>query len=239
MAHISRKELKKDEVRETFAHGAEALLSHQQLTMYLVAAAMVIALGFFGWKTYNERQTVRASAMFDDAERDFLARVVTPGEPKQPGEVTYSDEKTKFSDAAKKFEAVAAKYPSTRPGLLAKYYEALSLERLDKNDDATKLLQELADTRNDEFAAMAKLELAALEDRTDHPDEAARLYQQLLAKPTVLVSKPVVLLALAEHFSQKNPSEAAKYFGQIKSEFPGTPIAQQADQELALLPGKS
>ena len=55
----------------------------------------------------------------------------------------------------------------------------------------------------------------------------------------MLVPKPVVLLGFAEHYSQTNPSQAAKYYSQIKSEFPGTPIATQADQELALLPGKS
>ena len=48
MAHISRKELKKDELRDTLAQGAEAVLSHQSLTLYIVIAAAVIALGFFG-----------------------------------------------------------------------------------------------------------------------------------------------------------------------------------------------
>ena len=60
--HISRKELKKDEVRETFAQGAEAVLSHQKLTIYLLAVAIVLALGVFGWKTYSERQTVKHCA---------------------------------------------------------------------------------------------------------------------------------------------------------------------------------
>jgi len=56
----------------------------------------------------------------------------------------------------------------------------------------------------------------------------------------VLVAKPVVMLALAEHYRDKNPTEAAKLFNQIKSEYPNeTGIVQQADQELALLPGKS
>ncbi len=45
LAHISRKELKKDEVRETFAHGAEAVMLHQQLTMWLVIAALAIGRG--------------------------------------------------------------------------------------------------------------------------------------------------------------------------------------------------
>jgi predicted negative regulator of RcsB-dependent stress response len=239
LAHISRKELKKDELRETFAHGAEAVRSHQQLASYIVIAAVVIAAGFYGWKTYTERQTVKASAAFDEAAKDFQARIIAPGEQTQPGEVTYSDEKVKYSNSSKKFSDVAAQYPRTRPGQLAKYYEALSLERLDKNDDAKKLLQGLIDSSDDEFASLARLELASFYDHTNQPDEAAKLYQQLLAKPTVLVPKPVVLLALAEHYAQKNPTEAAKYFGQIKTDYPGTPIAQQAEQELALLPGKS
>jgi TolA-binding protein len=71
------------------------------------------------------------------------------------------------------------------------------------------------------------------------PDEAVKIYQQLMAKPAVLVPRPVVMLALAQHYSQKNPVEAAKLYSQIKTEYPDTPIAEQADQELALLPGKS
>ena len=239
MAHISRKELRTDEVRETFAHGAEALLSHKQFTIWVAGIAIVAALSFYGWRAHTQRQTARASAAFDGAMRDFQARIVTPGDAPQPGELTYADEKVKFQDAAKKFGSVADSYPRTRPGQLAEYYEALSLEKLGKHDDAKKLLEELANSNDEEFAAMARLELAGLSDRTGHPDQAVKLYQQLMDKPTVLVPKPVVLLALAEHYGQKNPSEAAKLYGQIKSEYPGTPIAQQAEQELALLPGQS
>ena len=172
LAHISRKELKKDEVRETFAHGAEAVMLHQQLTMWLVIAALAIGLGIFGWKTYSERQTVRASAAFDDAMKVFQARTISPGEPTQPGELTYTDDKVKFADAARKFGDVASKYSRTRPGQLAKYYEGLSFERIGKNDDAKKLFQDVASSGDDEFAAMAKLELASLDDSIGQHDEA-------------------------------------------------------------------
>jgi predicted negative regulator of RcsB-dependent stress response len=239
LAHISRKELKKDEVRETLAHGAQAVLSHQQFTVYLLIAAVLAALGAFGWRTYVQRQTVKASAAFDDAMKIFQARVLASGETPQPGELTYKDERMKFSESAKKFADVAAKFPRTQPGRLAGYFEALSLEKLDKNDDAKKLLRGLAGGGDEELAAMARFALAQLDDRTGEADEAVKLYRQLIAKPTVLVPKPVVMLALAEHYHQKDPSEAAKLYGQIKSDYPDTPIAQQADQELALLPGKS
>jgi predicted negative regulator of RcsB-dependent stress response len=237
--HISRKELKKDEVRETLAHGAEAVLSHQQLTTYILIAAIVIGLGVFGWKTYAERQTVKASATFDDAMKVFQARVLAAGETPEPGEVTYADERTKFSDAAQKFGDIAAKYPRTHPGQLASYYAALSLERLGKASDAKRWLQGLADSGDEEFSAKARFELAQLNDRTGQGDEAVKLYRQLIAKPAILVPKPIVMLALAEHYRQKDPSQAARLYGQIQAEYPNTPIAEQAEQELALLPGKT
>jgi TolA-binding protein len=169
----------------------------------------------------------------------FQSRLRAPGEPTVPGEVTYVDEKNKYTDAALKFGAVAMKYPRTRPGQLSSYYAALSLERVGKNDDARKWLQGLADSNSEDFSAMARFELAQLADRMGQPDEAVKIYQQLMAKPTVLVPKPTVMLALAEHYGQKNPIEAAKLYSQIKAEYPDTPIAEQADQELALLPGKT
>ncbi len=42
---------------------------------------------------------------------------------------------------------------------------------------------------NDDFAAMARFELAQLYDRTGQADQAVKLYQQLIAKPAVLVPK--------------------------------------------------
>ena len=47
------------------------------------------------------------------------------------------------------------------------------------------------------------------------------------------------MLALADHYGQKNPTEAAKLYTQIKTDYPDTAIAEQADQGLSLLPGKS
>ncbi len=234
--HISRRDLKKDEVRDTFERGAEAVLSHQQLTLYLLIAAIVVAVGVFGWRMYTERQTVKAFAAYDDAMKIFQAPV---GVPPAPGELTYSDATKKFTDAEQKFSDLAKKYPHTRAAELARYYSALSFEKLDKNAEAKALLQGLTGSGDEEVAAMAKFELAGLDDRMGQGDDAVKLYQALIAKPTVLVPKPVVMFALANHYAEKNPTEAAKLYSQIKSDYPDTPIAEQADQALSLLPGKS
>jgi len=234
--HIPRRELKKDEVRETIAHGAEALLSHQQFTIYVVIAAAVIALGIFGWRTYSEHQTVKAFADFDAAMKVFQTPV---GPPTAPGETTYPDDTKKYTEANQKFSEVASKYPHTRAGQLAAYYVALTLDKLGKYDDAKKRLQTISGSSDQDVASMAQFELASLDDRTGQSDEAAKIYQQLIAKPTVLVPKGLVMLALADHYSTKNPSQAADLYKQIKADYPDTPLAQQADQGLALLPGKS
>ncbi len=236
MAHITRKELKKDAVRDTFAYGADALLTHQSQTLYLIIAAIIVALGVFGWRTYTQRQTIKASAGFDAAMAVFQAPV---GAPPSPGVTTYPDQTKKFTEAESKFAAVASKYSRTRAGELARYYQALSLEKMGKESDAKKSLQSLASSRDSDVSSLAQFELAGIDDSTGHGDDAVVLYKHLLANPTVLVPKPVVMLTLAQHYGTKNPSEAAALYGQIKKEYPDTPIAEQADEALALLPSKS
>ncbi|HXN20834.1 MAG TPA: tetratricopeptide repeat protein [Candidatus Binatus sp.] len=235
---LTRRELKTDEVRDTLVQGAGLVFDHQAITFLVLILGVVIALGIFGWKTYAERQTVKAAAAYDDAMKVFDARIRSPLEPQQPGELSYTDEKNKYTESVRKFEDVASKYARTRPGQLASYYEAISQERLGNNDAAKKLLQNLADSGDEDFAAMARFELAQLDDRLGQGDEAVNLYKKLIAKPAVLVPKPVVMLALAQHYTASNPAEASKLYAQIKSEYPDTPMAEQADQELSLLPGK-
>ena len=234
--HIPRKQLKKDEFRETLAHGAEAIRSHERLVVLLVLLAGAIGLAVWSWYLYSERQTVKAFAGFDAAMKVFQAPV---GAPAGPGVTTYPDDNRKFTEANQKFSEVASKYSHTRAGVLASYYSALSLEKLQRNDEAKKRLQGLANSSDAEIAAMAKFELAGLDDRMGQSDEAVRLYQELIAKPATLVPKAVTMLALADHYSAKNPSEAAKLYNQIKADYPDTPMAQEADQALSLLPGKS
>ena len=239
--HISRKELKTDEFRETLAHGAEAVLSHQQLAIYVVAAIAVVALAIFGWRFYAERQTVKAAAAYDDAMKVFKARIRAAGEPaSDPNEPTYVDEKNKYDDADKKFEAVSKEYPRTRPGQISAYYAALCLEHLNRDADAAKWLDQVTHSGDTDFVSLARLELAQLDDRNSKAADAEKIYQDLVAHPSVFVSKPVALMAFADHYRQaKNFTEAAKLYNEIKTEFPDSNLAQQAGQQLDLITPKS
>jgi tetratricopeptide (TPR) repeat protein len=238
--HISRQELKTNQFQDALSHGAEVVLSHKLTLVYVVIAALIIGGGIFGWRIYAQRQSVKAEAAFSDAMQTYQAVVVGPGQPPQPNEISYSDESKKFQDALKKFQVVAKDYPRTHIGELAQYYRALCEEHLGQNAQAISSLMQPEKSSDHDFAAMARFELAEIYDKTGKSQQAVQLYNELLQNPSVLVPKPVVLLALAAHYQQSNPAQAVKLYQQIKTEYPDTTAADQADQQLALLPsGKS
>jgi TolA-binding protein len=236
---ISRKELKRDEFRDSIVHGAEAVATHQKTAWSVGGAILVVALGIFGWRFYTQRQTVTAEAGLGDALKTYEARIATPSEPAAPGEMTFGDEKTRDIDSEHKFSDVAARYPRTRPGLMARYYDALCLESLGSNDAAENDLKAVAGGSDPDFAALARYQLAQFYDRNGRGAEAVALYQQLENTPSVLVPKALVLLSLADHYAASDPAQAAKLYNQIKTDYSGTPAADQADERLELLNAKS
>jgi predicted negative regulator of RcsB-dependent stress response len=235
--HILRKDLKKDEIRETFVHGVESVASHQQMLWMVVSAALVVALAVFGWNSYTQRQTAKAAAALDDAMKIFQARIRAAGEPAEPGELTYIDEKNKAADSERKFLEVASQHGRTRPGQVARYYAALSEIQLKNFADAEKNLKQLDSGTDENLAGLARFQLAAVYDQEGNTSQAVDLYKQLSDKPTVFVPRPLVLLTLADHYRKTDPVQAAKLYNQVKQEFPDA--ADQADQGLELLDAKS
>ena len=235
--HILRKDLKKDEIRDKFVHGVESVASHQQALWLVIAAALVAALAVFGWNSYAQRQTAKASAALDDAMKIFQARIRTAGEPADPAEVTYLDEKNKYTDAEKKFVAVASQYGRTKPGQMARYYAALSEVQLKQYGEAEKNLNQVVSGGDESLASLAKFQLAGVYLQENKGPQAADLYKQLSDKPSVFVPKPMAMLALADYYRKTDPAQATKLYNQIKLEFPDAAAA--ADEGLDLLNSKT
>src|SRR5208337_591939 len=129
--------------------------------------------------------TMKAAAELDSAMKIYQAQVKdanTPPEPPVPGEVTYQDSTTKYTDAEKQFADISARYPHTRPGLEAGYYDALCNVQLNKNDQAERELKVLASGSDQDFAGLADYQLALLYDKTGRGPQAAALYQKLVDK---------------------------------------------------------
>jgi TolA-binding protein len=237
--HILRKELKRDEFRETMIHGAESVMTHQKGLYRVLAGVVVVAILGFGWLYYSNRQTAKAATGFDAGMKIFQANISPAGGSSVPGQLTYMFEAAKYQDALKQFRTVAVAYPHTRPGQLAAYYAGLCQEQLKQDDEARKWLEGVAKVHDFEISALARFELGQLYLRIGRGDDAVKLLQGLIDKPADLVPKPVVMLTLAGYYRQKNPAEATRLYTQVKADYPNTPAATQADEGLALVGSKS
>jgi hypothetical protein len=237
--HISRKELKQDKIKETIEHGAEAVFSHGQFAGIVVILVLAIGLGYGGWRFYIDRQTVQAFSVFDNALKAYGGRIGTAPDPTEPNDRVYPDEKSRLQDALNKFTSTADKYPSTNPGKLARYYAALCLEDLERQNQALEELKKISGGSDKELAAMAQYQMAVIYSRTGKTDDAVKIFRALADKPSVMVPRPLVLLELARVLAPSNPKEAANIYQQIKKEFPDTTLAEQADRGLDSLSPKS
>jgi predicted negative regulator of RcsB-dependent stress response len=237
--HISRKELKHDRVRETIEHGAEAVLSHTRLASIAVLIAIVLLSGYYGWKIYNDRQTAQAQAALDDAMKIFNAQILLSGQPGIPGEISYVDPEKRSQDAEVRLSAVAAKYPNTNPGRLARYYSAICLMDLDKLNQASEELKKLETGSDKELAALANFQKALIAERTGKNDQAIQTLQELSNSGSILVPKPLVLLELAGIYRQTDSKKAITLYEQIKKDYPNTNVADEADRGLGELAPQS
>jgi predicted negative regulator of RcsB-dependent stress response len=237
--HISRKELKQDKVRETFEHGAEAVLSHTKIASIGLLVLILAAAGYIGWKVYSDRQNAAAQAEFDEGFKIFNAQISAPGQPAVPGEVVYADPLKRAQDAEVKFAVVANRYPNTKPGKLARYYSALALMDLDRLNQASEQLSKLNAGSDKELAALADYQKALIAERSGKIDEAAKTLRSLSTAGSVLVPKPLVLLELAGVLRQSDPKQASSVYEQLKKDYPNTAIAEEADRGLQAIAPKS
>ena len=238
--HITRKELKQDKIRESIEHGAQAVYSHSQVAAAGIGAVLVVLLAYGGWRFYNDRQTLQASAVLDEAMKIYNAPIRQGNEPVEPSELTYTDNHKRAQDASQKFAFVAEKYPSTNPGKLARYYQALTLLDLDKQNQSIEELKKLVGGSDKELSAMAQYQLGTLYARTGKTEDAIKTYRAVADSKSVLVPRPFVLLELADLLRLTHPSEATSLYQQLKKDYPGnSAISERADRGLDLLAPKS
>ncbi|HMD10308.1 MAG TPA: tetratricopeptide repeat protein [Candidatus Acidoferrum sp.] len=237
--HISRKELKQDKIHDAIEHGAEAVFSHTTVLAAAVLAVVIVAVGYFGWRFYTDRQTVQATAALDIATKAYSARIGAVLDPNDPSEPFYPTEAARAEDAVQKFSAVGEKYPNTNPGRLAAYYAALCYEDLERHNQALEQLKRISSGKDKELAAMAQYQTGVIYERTGKIAEAVKVFRDLADHASVFVPRPLVLLELAETLRQSNPKEAASVYEQLKKEFPNTPVAEEADRGLETLAPQS
>jgi tetratricopeptide (TPR) repeat protein len=236
----TRHQLKQDRFSkatfEAAGNAAHWTVEHQSKVVAAVIAVVVIgAIAFGGWY-YVSQQDEKASSDLSTAVRTFETPVRPPGVPPQPGYDSFASTPERATAARKQFQEIVDKYPHTHTADMARYFVGLAAAQLNDNAAAERNLQESANASNADLAALGKFALASVYRAENKDAQAIDLYKQLIAKPTIVVSKATAQLELAGYYeSEKKPDEAKKIYDQVAKDNPSTEAASLAQRRAAAL----
>ena len=236
----TRHQLKQDAFSRVTIDAAEKTahwtVEHRSTVIYSTIAVVVILAAVIGGWYYLNTQDEKASLELAQAVRTMEMQLRPVGAPEQPDFPTFTSAKDRAQAAQKKFQAIVDKYPHTHTADMAHYFLGVTAANLQDNAAAERDFKEVISSGNREVASVAKGALAALYGQTNRVKEAVALYQELINKPTVSVSKVTAELQLAELYQNSNqPLDAKRLYEQMKKENPGAEVSQLITQKLAEL----
>ena len=211
-------------------------VEHKSKLMAAIGAIVVLAAVVAGGWYYLDQQDDKASVDFGKAVQTLDTPLRLAGMPAQPEYPSFASSRERATEARKQFQAVVDKYPHTRSADFSRYFLGVTSSDLGDNATAERELKAVADGRNSNLSALAKLALAAVYRNTNRTRDAVSLYKQLIDKPTETVGKTAAEVQLAETYQAAGMNaDAKKQYEQIQKDDPKSPAAQLAGQKLQQL----
>ena len=233
----ARHQLKQDKFSKVTIEAAGKTFDWSSHHKARIAIASVVVLivagaGFFVWYSLNQ-QDQSASLELSQAVRTLDTSLRPAGTPPQPELPSFASSAERATEAHKEFQAIVDKYPHTRSAEIAHYFVALTDVDLGDNTGATRELQSVAGSHNEDLSALARFALASVYRNQGQNKQAIELYKALIAKPTATVGKVSAQMEMAAAYeADQQPLEASKIYQQVQKENPSTPAAQLATEKL-------
>lgn len=205
----------------------------------LIVSGIVIALAlalFFGGWAYLNQQNQKAGLDLTQAVRTMDTPLRPAGTPAQPDFPTFTSAKERNEAAQKQLQVIVDKYPHTHTAEMARFLLGVTASNLGNTTVAENDFKTVASNGNHDVAALARFALASVYADNNRTKDAVALYQELINKPTVTVSKVTAQLQLAALYQNSNqPLDAKRVYEQVKRENPANEAGQLATQKLAEL----
>ena len=151
MKSTERHKLKENEFARTVTHAREVVETRKRdigLMATVVAILIAVVAGYLWWSRAATRRQPRGSprAGHPRGAGAYAIPAPAPGSPlpvQQPG--TFPTERAKLEAALPKFIEAADRYPSTGPGVAARFQAASILATLGRYPEAEQRYQEVVD----------------------------------------------------------------------------------------------
>jgi hypothetical protein len=230
-----KKELRDEMKQDEFASGLEQMVAwvaaHRD-ELRIGAGVAIVLLAAAGAVGYFQGQRAReADRAFREALSTYEAPVASelaPGADRPSGQV-FATADEKYKTAAAAFEGVDRRFGSSKVGLRARYYAALSRLELGQHAEAEKALKEIQAQGGGLEPELARLALADLFRRSGQVDKAVEAYRGLATNPSANVPRDFALLSAAQTLEDaKRWAEARAAYRQVVEDFPASVYAQEA-----------
>lgn len=207
MDKVLRKELKTDEVAVATEHGLEYVVDHKKdITRYGIGAAAVLIVAAGAWWFWQSGVETRRNEL----SQLLAIKEATIGTEAAQGAVKFfptEAERDKAFQAG--IDKMLAQHGGSEEAAVAMYYRGVT--QGDKGDlaGARKSFEAAAGSSSD-YASLAKYALAGLHSAEGRAADAEKLYRELIARPTPLVSSDQATIDLARLLKGTRPEEARK-----------------------------
>ena len=233
MARITRKELKSDKFALEVEHTVTFFEDHQKEIIRYGGAGLVAILLIIGYIIYSGHQ----HAQREDALARAIAIQEAPvGEPTPGINMNFPTADVKAQVALKTFSDIENRYPGTAEGYISEYYIGAITADQGKLAEAAGHFQSVADKADSKYASLAKYSLAQIYFAQGKDALGEKTLRDLMAHPTLYVSKDQATLTLARLLLPKNPAETRKLLDPLRS-VQGT-VGQTALNVLSQLPNR-
>lgn len=236
MKTSERHHLKENDFALTVASFSESAAAHQKNLLAGAGVVLLVAVLAGGYWFWRKHQDDKASSLLAAARVVATAQVAALPTINAPavGAGTYATEKARDEAAVKKFQEAAAAYPSTQPGITARYQAAGLLAELGKVSDAEQAYNEVIRLDgNGIHGRMARLGVAALQLRSGKLDPAIQTLQELSQRTDTDLPVDGVLMQLGDAYRRAGRTpEAIRAYTRVVDEFPESAYAADAKTEI-------
>lgn len=215
MDRLEREKLKHDKFVEQVGHTIEAAAEHRKGLYKIggaVVAVLVVALGIY---FYMDSQASARQEALRQAMRVQQAQI---GQGESEFVLSYPDQATKDRETEKAMRDLANKYPGSKEAAIAHFYIGAMYADQGKSPEAEKEWKIVADSSDKAYSSQAKFSLAQLYASDGRTAEAEKLLRDLIANPTIMVSKEQATITLARVLASSKPEEARKLLEPLRTE---------------------